>query len=65
MAPVHAAGQSEWPAYLPAGADWVHVWSGQVFAGGGRVVVPAPLGQPPVFYRQGSAHTALFASLSA
>ena len=65
VAPVHAAGQSEWPAYLPAGADWVHVWSGQVFAGGGRVVVPAPLGQPPVFYRQGSAHTALFAGLSA
>lgn len=65
VAPVHAAGQMEWPAYLPAGADWVHVWSGQVFAGGGRVVVPAPLGQPPVFYRQGSAHTALFASLSA
>ena len=65
VAPVHAAGQMEWPAYLPAGADWVHVWSGQVFAGGGRVVVPAPLGQPPVFYRQGSAHTALFAGLSA
>ena len=65
VAPVHAAGQSEWPAYLPAGADWVHVWSGQVFAGGGRVVVPAPLGQPPVFYRQGSAHAALFAGLSA
>ena len=65
VAPVHAAGQVEWPAYLPAGADWVHVWSGQRFAGGGRVVVAAPLGQPPVFYRQGSAHAALFAGLNA
>ena len=47
---------------LPAG-DWVHLWTGKGYAGGGTYTVPAPLGQPPVFYRTDSEHRALFASL--
>lgn len=61
VAPVHEAGRTEWSAYLPAGARWVHLWSGNAFAGGGRVVVSAPFGAPPVFWREGSPHAGLFA----
>ncbi len=53
IAPVHAAGAENWCAYLPAGADWVHAWSGRRHAGGQRVEVSAPLGRPPVFARAG------------
>jgi alpha-glucosidase len=65
VAPVHAPAVSEWPVYLPAGAEWVHVWTGAAHTGGERVTVPAPIGQPPVFYRRGSAHAALFEGLAA
>ncbi len=60
VAPVHRAGVTEWTTYLPAGAEWVHVWTGQPFPGGNRVTVPAPLGQPPLFFRAGSRLRALF-----
>ncbi|MDE2333944.1 MAG: alpha-glucosidase [Rhodospirillales bacterium] len=65
VAPVHAAGRDRWEVYLPAGADWQHLWSGARHRGGQRVVVAAPLGQPPVFSRLGSPHAALFGSLAA
>lgn len=42
--------------YLPPGR-WVHLWTGKVFgdaARGARVKVKAPIGQPAVFYREGS-----------
>ncbi len=55
VAPVHEAGRDSWNPYLPAGARWIHLWSGQEFAGGARVTVAAPLGQPPVFVRAGAA----------
>ena len=54
VAPVHEAARDSWDPYLPAGARWIHLWSGQVFAGGARVKVAAPLGQPPVFVREGA-----------
>ena len=63
VAPVIEAGAERWSAYLPAGAEWRHVWSGETFAGGASVEVPAPIGQPPVFYRTDSAHAALFAGI--
>jgi len=63
VAPVWQAGKAEWSTYLPAGADWIHVWSAQTFAGGQDVTVPAPLGEPPVFYRAGSTFERLFADL--
>lgn len=64
VAPVIEAGAARWSAYLPAGAEWRHVWSGETFAGGETVEVAAPIGQPPVFYRTDSAHAALFAGLA-
>lgn len=60
VAPVHRAGAADWRAYLPAGADWVHLWSGASHPGGAHATVPAPLGQPPVFHRAGSPFRPLF-----
>jgi alpha-glucosidase len=65
VAPVHAAGRDTWAPYLPAGARWIHLWSGQVFGGGARVTVAAPLGQPPVFVRAGAAAEAELLALAA
>lgn len=65
VAPVHRSNAETWEAYLPAGARWVHAWSGETYAGGQNVTVPAPLGSPPVFWREGSRHTALFRELRA
>lgn len=65
VAPVHAAGVTHWDAYLPAGAQWAHLWSDQRFDGGQRVRVAAPLGSPPVFRRIGSPYTSVFTQLAA
>jgi alpha-glucosidase len=64
VAPVIEAGRSDWDVYLPAGADWVHVWSHARHAGGQWLSVAAPIGAPPVFWRADSQHAALFASLA-
>ena len=64
VAPVIEPDRDLWSAYLPAGADWVHLWSGERFAGGGQVEVAAPIGQPPVFWCADSAHAPLFAALA-
>ena len=64
VAPVIEAGRTDWTTYLPAGTDWVHVWSGKTHAGGRDVTVDAPFGAPPVFYRSGSPHAQLFHSLT-
>lgn len=63
VAPVIEAGATTWKTYLPAGARWTHVWSGTTFEGGGEVEVAAPIGQPPVFWRQGSPYANLFSDL--
>ncbi len=65
VAPVWHAGKTEWTTYLPKGAEWIHVWSGETLAGGQDVTVQAPFGQPPVFYRAGSEFAELFAGLRA
>lgn len=64
IAPVIEAGAQQRRAYLPAGARWRHLWSGEELPGGAEAQVDAPLGQPPVFYRADSAHAALFAGLA-
>jgi sulfoquinovosidase len=64
VAPVIHAGPRRWRTYLPAPARWIHVWSTTEHVGGTEVEVAAPLGQPPVFYRKDSSHSALFAALS-
>jgi alpha-glucosidase len=48
--------------YLPKG-EWTHLWSGQTYgsaSSGKTVSVKAPIGQPAVFYRKGSAFGASF-----
>ena len=55
VAPVVEPGQSERKVYLPRGAAWYFLWSGERFAGGSEVVVPAVWGRPPLFVRAGSA----------
>lgn len=65
VAPVHIAGVQAWETYLPAGTEWVHLWSGTAHHGGGAVRVPAPTGQPPVFFRADTSHRALFEGVRA
>lgn len=62
VAPVIEAGAVMRTVYLPQG-DWRHVWSGVNFAPGWHDV-PAPFGEPPVFYRRTSAFAPLFAELA-
>lgn len=61
VAPVIEAGAVMRRVYLPRG-EWRHLWSGKPYAPGWHDV-PAPLGQPPVFYRPESAFAALFAEI--
>jgi len=63
VAPVWKAGATARAVYLPKGETWHHVWSGEAHQGGQQIEVSAPLGQPPVFFRQGSAFAALFLKL--
>ncbi|WP_419255650.1 alpha-glucosidase [Caulobacter sp. ErkDOM-YI] len=63
VAPVLEAGVSARSVYLPTGAGWVHVWSGETFDGGQSVEIAAPFGQPPVFHRVGADQSDLFQSL--
>ncbi|MFZ9886287.1 MAG: alpha-glucosidase [Myxococcota bacterium] len=57
VAPVMEPRISRRRLYLPEG-EWVHLWTGQRHTGGGAsgwTTIDAPLGQPPVFLRVGSA----------
>jgi len=57
------SGKHFWTVILPAD-EWVHLWSGQSYAGG-RIRVHAPYGEPPVFWRKESAFAELFIELPA
>ena len=63
VAPVWEAAKDVRFVYLPQGDRWVHAWSGECFAGGAEVQIAAPLGSPPVFYRDGCKDELLFAGL--
>ena len=55
VAPVVEKYTSERSVYLPAGT-WVHLWTGETIESHGmKIQVHAPLGEPPVFYKQGAA----------
>lgn len=55
-APVVEPGATARSLYLPAGVEWIDVWSGEHMPGGATVTVSAPLeGPPPLFARAGSA----------
>ena len=58
VAPVWQEQQETRRVYLPED-EWVHLWSGETYAGG-EADVPAPLGEIPVFYRKRSAYAELF-----
>jgi alpha-glucosidase len=61
VAPVIEAGAMMRKVYLPQG-QWQHLWSGLEYAQGWHEV-PAPIGEPPVFYRAGSTFASLFEGL--
>ena len=63
VAPVIEAGAEVRAVILPGEGPWRHCWSGEQFAPGIHTV-PAPIGQPPVFYRPDSAFAALFAGMA-
>ncbi|XP_077998213.1 sulfoquinovosidase-like [Glandiceps talaboti] len=63
VAPVCEANQENWELYLPKD-NWVYLWNGTQLSGGRRIVVDAPLGYPPVFYRKDSQWTRTFQSLT-
>jgi alpha-D-xyloside xylohydrolase len=60
VSPVLHLGERERSLYLPAGVRWVYAWTGQVFAGGQTLTLPAPLQQIPVLLKEGSALMRLF-----
>ncbi|KAG0726067.1 Sulfoquinovosidase [Chionoecetes opilio] len=66
VAPVLSKAVEEWEVYLPGGgAEWVHLWGdGAAMTGPMVVVVAAPLGYPPVFYRKGSPYESLFQEIA-
>lgn len=51
VAPVMYEGQTEREVYLPEGEEWRNIWDNQVYQGGKRVKVSAPLDEIPVFVR--------------
>jgi hypothetical protein len=55
VAPVVERGARGRSVYLPAGQDWVDLWSGQRQSGGRRVEVTAPIGVVPLFLRASGA----------
>jgi alpha-glucosidase len=61
VAPVISPRRRSRHVYLPV-ESWIHLWSGKRYEPGWRRV-PAALGQPPVFYREGSAFTEDFVAL--
>lgn len=63
IAPVYEENVKDWPVYLPPD-EWVNIFTGEVFSGGTSVIVNAPIGFPPVFYRKGSEYRKLFESIT-
>ncbi|NQX47931.1 glycoside hydrolase family 31 protein [Paenibacillus tritici] len=55
VAPVLSEGERARKVYLPSGASWTHVYSGETFAGGQAVTTDAPLEQIPLFVRDDAA----------
>lgn len=61
VAPVVRPGENTRSVWLPEGR-WIHLWSGEAY-GGGEAEVPAPLGQPPVFWRAESGWAPVFRAM--
>ena len=52
VAPVCQSGAQKRNVYLPAGSDWVCVWTNQVFCGGQSITSATPMDQIPVYLRK-------------
>lgn len=61
VAPAHEEGRRDWTLYLPEDTR-VNASTGETHEGG-DITVDAPLGKPPVFYRQQSEWADLFSTL--
>ena len=59
VCPVIREGERVRTVQLPKG-EWVHLWTGEAYAGGKKYRVDAPLGQLPVFYRKDSKFVPVF-----
>jgi sulfoquinovosidase len=66
VAPVIEEGAVMRDVYLPGddATRWVHMWTGKSFVPG-QHKVDAPIGSPPVFWREGSEFANLFSTLLA
>jgi alpha-D-xyloside xylohydrolase len=53
IAPITRFGVRSREVNLPAGTDWMNVWTGEKFTGGPQVVVDAPIEHIPDFARSG------------
>ncbi len=51
VAPVLSPGAARQSVDLPAGIEWLHVWTGDAFVGGAPADVACPWGQCPAFVR--------------
>ncbi|KGQ71449.1 alpha-xylosidase [Chelonobacter oris] len=60
VAPVHQQAVQEWKVYLPADETWIYIWDKKEIQGGQAIIVPAPIGKPPLFYRKNSQWAELF-----
>ena len=65
VAPVIEEGAVTRRVYLPGDGDtkWQHIWTGEQCTPGWHSV-NAPIGSPPVFWREGSDFAELFANLT-
>jgi alpha-glucosidase len=61
VAPVVEESATERRVYVPGGETWRDLWTGKAVPSGWHDVA-APIGRPPLFVRDGSAHAGLFAS---
>lgn len=56
VAPVTEPGVERMTVYLPAGADWTDLWTGDTHTGGSTIEVATPIEQIPLFLRAGHAN---------
>jgi alpha-glucosidase len=59
VCPVIREGERVRTVQLPKG-EWVHLWTGEAYAGGKKYRVDAPLGECPAFYRKNSPFAPVF-----
>lgn len=54
VASVVEPGKRDREVYLPKGTGWYDFWSGECFAGGQTITLPAPWDHPPLMVREGA-----------